>query len=386
MKRSSLLRTAVGLFTAGSLLLGCQNFPEYYNKYKLSKAKEEITQRVDYITQTIEDFIFSKKALKEYGKNITYFDFSKLPEELIPKEKIRLPKDLGSYLKGRHQMIKVKDRQKFRSDFWMEAVKLDYMPETFEKMTVKEAIKAAVDIVASRFEYTEVDEEKNWFNKKYGSQLNIEEYFHLKYGDCDKYRDAVMLSFDIIKEFNKKLDNIYLSWGEELGGILERHAWIAILIPREGNLILSHIDPTFYDNNGELEASKDKEDPHILIYNEAFKAYLYQGIKSHEYACELFEESISKTKDEKTIEIMLKDMSFSVLLMDDKKMAVEKIEWLTGLYESKNFKKGRDTVLYYSYKVHKSAGNKGKSEAYLQKLLKEFPESYWTEIIKKGED
>lgn len=150
--------------------------------------------------------------------------------------------------------------------------------------------------------------------------------------------------------------------------------------------MLSHVDPTFYDNDKELEASKDKFDAHILVYNDAFKAYFYHELGSYEYASAIFEEAISKTSDEKTVEKLLDDMSFTVLMMSHNRVSSDKIEWIRQQYESKGFKENLDDILYRSYEVHKHAGDKKKSEAYLQRLFKECPESYWTESIINNKD
>ncbi len=385
MKRSSLLKTAIGLFTAGCILLGYQTLPEVYSKYKRSKAKELATQTIEAVTQTIENVIIGKKTSEEYGKNIVYFDFSKLPEELIPKEKMKLPSDLEKSLNKGYDKPEIKNEQVFMGDFWKEAVKLDYSPDKFKEMGFKKAIQAAVEITASRFTYTLVDDSGNWFAQKHGKSLSTDEYFHYGFGDCDKYRNATIAAFEFIKSFNPKLENVYLS-KEEFGGSKEWHAWVSIIIPQKDHLIISHIDPTFYDNDGELEASKDEFDSHILVYNDAFKAYFYHKLGDYEYACSLFEEALSRTMDEKTIEKLLDDMSYTVLRMSNKRISSEKIEWVRQQYESKGFKDNLDDILYRSYKVHKQTGNKEESQTYLQRLFEEYPKSYWSKLVKNGED
>ncbi len=191
--------------------------------------------------------------------------------------------------------------------------------------------------------------------------------------------------FEIIKKLNPKLENVYLS-REELGGSMEGHAWVSVIIPQKDGLMLSHVDPTFYDNEGELEASKDEFDAHILVYNNAFKAYFYHKLGSYEYAYAIFEESLSKTTDEKTVEKLLDDMSFTILMMSHNKTPLKEIEWILQQYESKGFKDNLDDILYRSYEVHKRAGDKEKSEAYLQRLFKEYPKSYWVEHVKSSKD
>lgn len=373
MKRSRLFGTAISLLAAGYFLISCDM---YTNKNEQKQPQKE---------KTVIQYILPSKTFKEYGKNIVYFDFSKMSEELIPKEKMKLPSDLEKCLNKGYDRPDIKNEQMFMEDFWEEAVKLDYSPDKFKEMGFKEAVQAAVEITASRFTYTLVDDSKNWFAQKYGKRLSTDEYFHYGFGDCDKYRNATIAAFEIIKSFNPKLDNVYLS-KEEFGGSMEWHAWVSIIIPQKDRLILSHIDPTFYDNDGELEADKDEFDSHILLYNDAFKAYFYHKLEDYEYACNLFGEALSRTTDEKTIEKLLDDMSYTVLRMSDKRIASEKIEWIRQQYESKGFKDNLDDILYRSYKIHKQIGNKEESKTYLQRLFEECPNSYWSKLVKNGED
>lgn len=385
MRRNTLSKTAMGLFTAGCILLGYQAFPEVYNRYKQSKAKEVATQTIETVVQTIEDTIAGRKTSKEYGKNIVYLDFSKISEELIPKEKMKLPSDLKEYLNDKYKKPSIKDKQRFEKEFWEEALKLGYTPGKFKNASVKEAIKAAVDITASRFTFEYVDDEKNWFAQKYGKFLNTDDYFHYGLGDCDKYRDVTIAAFEIIKKINPKLENVYLS-NESLGGSMKRHAWVSIIIPQKNHLILSHIDPTFYDNGDELEASKDECDAHILVYNDAFKPYFYRELKESRLACELFKESFYKTEDASVIEQMLDDMCYTASQIYPKKQAVENVEWARKEYEARGFTEHLNNILYYSYTTYSEFGDKKKAEEYKQRLFKECPDSYWTRFVKEKKD
>lgn len=69
-----------------------------------------------------------------------------------------------------------------------------------------------------------------------------------------------------------------------------------------------------------------------------------------------------------------------------KKFILEKIEKMD--FVRKEYSKlgadgnRRDAILYYSYKLEKSKGNKDKAKQYSNELLEKFPESYWAEEIK----
>lgn len=406
-------KLVLGLLIAGNLTLGGLIARDVYpNQNEIKKQKEEtqeITQENSFYKpiqgawDDIKD-LFKKKSedstFEKYGKNIVYFDFSQFDEGLVPNEKIKLPKDLEEYLDSIFSTPEIKNPQQFKEDFWEEAYRLNYSVEKFKKMSVKEAIMAAVEITASRYTYMEVDDKKGEFVKKYGDSHPDDFYFHLGLGDCDKYRASTIAAFSIIKDFNPKLENVYLST-EELGGTMEGHAWVSVLIPQKTCLWLSHIDPTFYDNDDSLEAAiYDKDEAatygkyevfyannfvHIWVDNDSFKAYFYHTLDDYVFAYDLFEEALSKTKDEVRIERLLDDMSFSVLLLSPYKTAVDKMEWVRQQYESRGFTENLDTILYRSYKVYADAKNLEVSEKYKQRLFKGFPDSYWTKLIKKEE-
>lgn len=148
-------------------------------------------------------------TFEKYGRGIMYFAFSKIPAGSSQDEKIKLPVDLAEYIDDKYNNLRIENQQRFERDFWEEAAKLEYSAERLKKLNVKDAIMAAVDIVSSRFTYHDVDGKKGKeFIKKYGEHLPTDRYFHLKLGDCDKYRDATIGVFKIIKALNPGLKNI----------------------------------------------------------------------------------------------------------------------------------------------------------------------------------
>ncbi|MDP2908630.1 MAG: hypothetical protein Q8N77_02375 [Nanoarchaeota archaeon] len=358
-----------GLFAVNTLMLG---------SIACDYKKDKITQ--------IEELMKRKKpAYEVYGRNIEYLDFSKISEDSIPSKKVPLASDLEDYVNSKWNNPVIKDFKKFEQDFWEEALKLGYSADKLNGMGVKDSIKAVADIVASRFTYEEVDDEENWFNKKYGSHLPLEEYFHHKIGDCDKYRDAMITSFKIVQELNPGLKNIYLA-RQELGGVDGiNHAWVAIVLPFDDKLVLSHVDPTFYDNNGEFEAVKDKSDAHVWVSNDAFKGFFYHTLNDYRHAYDLFKESASKTENENMLESLLKQTGFTVNMLACYEKATDEIEWVRQQYESKGFTESLDHILYYSYKAHLDAKSLEKAEFYKQRLFKERPNSYWIKQIVKGD-
>lgn len=322
---------------------------------------------------------------EKYGRNIFYFNFSEIPESVIEDEFLELPKDLREFISTKYNLPRTKNKEKFFVDFWEEAEKLGYSEESFRNMGPKEAIMAAVKIVTARFSYFLVDTDKKFINQ-YGAHLPIEEYFHLKLGDCDKYRDATIVAFGIIKNLNPNLKNVYLT-REELGGrgIVTMHAWVAVLIPTKNYLMLSHVDPTFYDSGGSLEAGNF----HISLKHDIFQSYFYFSLPGrinilHSYGI-LFE-AYSKIIDDPEREELLCRMGdvVHILSIYDAEAAASKIPFVLQEYEQKKFKKNQDTLWYNAYKVFSASKNDPEKERYKQKLLKHYPDSYWTKLIEKN--
>ncbi|MBM3199411.1 hypothetical protein FJZ53_00625 [Candidatus Woesearchaeota archaeon] len=379
MKKGSLLNVVLASLAAGSILVGAYTLPNYYKNDKDSIVYKNDKDSIVNVISIDRP----SKTFKKYGKNITYFDFSQMNEQMIPKEEVPLPKDLEGIIKKQQDTYGVKDHEMFSDEFYAEAAKLGYDREKLGGMSAKDAIKAITDIVVSRITYCDVDKSDNWFAKKHGRFINSEYYFHYGFGDCDKYRNATINAFEMVKAYNPNLKNVYLS-NEDLGGSMKGHAWVSVMIPQKESLMISHIDPTFYDDGEELDASKDEYDAHVLVYNDAFKAYFYKYLKEYEVSYDIFKDALSKTQDIDTLEDLLNEMCCAASWIDDHDKAIGRVEWAREEYESKGFTKNLDDVLYFSYRTYSDAGKKAKAEEYKQRLLKEYPDSYWTELINKG--
>jgi hypothetical protein len=312
-----------------------------------------------------------------YGLNIIYYDFYKIPvESLNFNEEIPLPADLDKFFNNNLWNPKIENFKELDSLFWAEASLFNLTPEKIKYMGFKEVIKVIVDIIAYKMNYFNVDLDTN-FTKKYGSNLPIETYFKLGLGDCDKYRDLTIALFSLVKPLNPNLKNIYLST-ERLGGKILPHAWVSIIILQKNRIILSHIDPTFYDNNNPLEAT----DFHLHLRNDVFKADFYRGLSGEEnliYAYQILEGKVSTINENTELEEILDNMSYLLLLISYYNLdySVLKIPYLIKIYEEKGFTKTLDNLLYRAYKIYLNAKDISKAEYYKQRLIKEFPNSYW---------
>ena len=97
--------------------------------------------------------------------------------------------------------------------------------------------------------------------------------------------------------------------------------WVAILIVQENSLILSHIDPTFYDIGRQSPKKLLADDDwYITLKNDIFKACFYRelgggDLSNLSHAYDIFEEKYNNIADRKPREEILENMNFIAFRM-----------------------------------------------------------------------
>ncbi|MGV8151951.1 MAG: hypothetical protein ACP5OG_02630 [Candidatus Nanoarchaeia archaeon] len=308
-----------------------------------------------------------KTTYNIYGMNIFYTDFNKIDFDLIPKEVIKIPKDWKNYF----YYNRVRESEKMDSLILGEIKKLGHSLEDIANMNIKESIMLSMDIAASKINYFDVDNDKE-FTEKYGKHMAIERYMELEFGDCDKYRDIVSASFNFIKKHNSNLENVY-DFKEDFGGNRIAHAWNSFVFLTQDSMILTHIDPTEYDNKGNLEAERGvqipKNDKMIL-------AGIYNSLHDHEASFSIYKSIFEGSDNYKEKLESLDQMIYLAggQLKDREKMEFAKQEYL-NLNSPVSIK---DDLLYYSSRLEESKGNKKDAIKYAEELVRDFPQSYWS--------
>ena len=253
-----------------------EKYPKLINELDKPIIIEEQTDTA--LVQKSRRAILSKRIIyKEFSK-IDFDEFKGKSLDDWYVERIgRLNRDI----------LRVNDRKKLERFVFEEAENLGYSKERIKKIRGKEAINLCIDIVNKRIDYFDVDNDKNLRN------LSIEDYLEIGKGDCDKYSGAFIAVFDIIKEYNKNLENIYASY-ERFGGFDIEHSWNSIIIPLEKEIILTHIDLTFYDGGGSIEAKKGYHIPkdYLEIY-----AIFFRGVGLFDESYASYERLIEKVTD-----------------------------------------------------------------------------------------
>ncbi len=193
-----------------------------------------------------------KKISELYGKRgerITYKDYSKIPWEQIDSNEIKIKNLEDAFVEPR-----IENKEGFRDSVFAEAEKLGYNEEKIKNLSAKESIDLSANILANRYKSFLVDDDTS-FTNKYGTNLPNDRYFNLGLGDCDKYSHSFIGVFNIFREINKNLSNIYVTEASGKENELDKtgHSWDLLMLFTKNSMFLSEIDPTFYDNVRNLE-------------------------------------------------------------------------------------------------------------------------------------
>lgn len=323
------------------------------------------------------------KTSEIYDDNIRYITFSQIDFKNLSRRKINPPDDMINIFSLHHKEIK--NRNQFDELIFEEAEKLGYDKGKIKALNPKEAVQLSLDILAKKMTYFEVDKDES-FIKEHGKYLPIDEYFSLGKGDCDKYASIFAEIFNLVKSLNPKLKNVYVS-NNPLGRKIIIHDWNILAFLEKREAIVTHIDPTQYDNNGKLEAEIGY---HFPTNDLEFKARFFSDLWDWDKAYELYFKrlgEISDDNDNRGKANILREMAYIASQTSDK----SKIGYVWQVYngfEDKDapaVKKLLENMLYYSYIIEKETGNANLSDMYRYRLTTNFPDSYWTEKLKERE-
>ncbi len=322
-------------------------------------------------------------AREVYGVNIEYKNFSEMDDYLKNVQPGPIPNDLEKYIFNKHHRPRIENPERFQREVWEEAERLGYLEGSAPYLGIKESIMLAVKISVSQFVYFDVDHDKK-FIEKHGSFLPIDEYFHLRLGDCDKYRDATIAIFDMIKVVNPRLENVYLST-ELLGGNGDApHAWVSIIIAEKDRLVLSHIDPTFYDAGQPLDA----EEFHISLQNDYYIASFYleisETVSDFEFVLPLFNEAYNRTESGDLKKRAFYNIIYcaDMLVFSEPRLALKTIRWAEDQKEILEDRASLLQLVQVSYSIYSEVGDKERAKEFKEILYSEFPDSFWTKALK----
>ncbi len=242
------------------------------------------------------------RKLKE-PSTAQYFDFSKMPQLDIPSDKVRIPNSLENLIEYlSNKSTKISYPREFNCEVLKVAEELGYTKQKINMLELSELIKLSTKIVEEKLTYHYVDSDPV-FIKKHGASLPIDHYFYLEMGDCDKYADLTIATYNFLKSMNSnpKNKNVYLT--RNIGGELPDHAWVTVVVGISPNdIYCTHIDPTFEDNGGKLEATTEHVNPDYFEFKFFYWLGTHSGyIKSNQLIDDLL---VEETDNQKIAELM----------------------------------------------------------------------------------
>jgi len=363
-------------------IYACTRKPEEESIPEKETPKEIVSEP----EEPIEEKLSPKEMLY---KELVYMDYSSIDFE-VPKEKIIWP----NYFYVNEPRIK--NSGKLEEIIYNEAIRLGYSKEKLNTLSIKDVIDLSIEIVCNLLEPYDVDWDKE-FLIKYGEYLPIEEYLGIGLGDCDKYADALKAVFDIIDKDNPNTDLIFLFSGRT-GGYVIPHRWNVICFKTDDKLVITHIDPTFYDVYGDLEAEIGYHFPNnhlelearflddiwlfedsYILFDRLYSEYLEKE-KEEPYSYDLYSDPYCFDCSWKDVQAsVLREMAYLSYQLENKEKMDKTREMYCQLYSDDELAKSPhyDTILYYSYGVEKETGDISKANEFKEELILKCPNSYW---------
>lgn len=192
---------------------------------------------------------------------ISYQDFRKIDSINIPSNQVEIPNDLESLVSRLADGASLSNPDRFHNEVLQLSNEMGYSKERLSQLRPSELIRLSVDIVGNRLEYFDVDKDDE-FIRKNGEHLPVDSYFYIGKGDCNRYANLTIATYNLLKSINSdpSVRNVYLT--RNFGGNGGFHAWVSVVVAISPNQIfVSHIDPTYYDSIGKLEADSEHVNP-----------------------------------------------------------------------------------------------------------------------------
>lgn len=322
----------------------------------------------------------------EWSEPVQYADFPDLPWSQLSREKRSVPAGLAKVLPGPANVfsaVKVADPLALEKMIIASAEARGVQANELARLTAKQAVELAVNIVADRLTYLLVDEDQQFIDR-YGKHLPIDRYLQIGRGDCDKYAAGVEVVFSYLKTQNPGLANVHVSRAS-LGGLTQAHAWNTVLLVGDGGIAVSHIDPTFNDNQGNLIAQRGF---HVSKNQKEFVARFYADSWAFNAAYlaneELYRDAVKgagQTNDaafRQRQEDILVDMAYLGYQLADPRILASvraRHEKLFAGPEKGQARSG-DSILFYSAATELKARNLANAEKFAARLRQEYPKHF----------
>ena len=278
------------------------------------------------------------------------------------EEKVCLPGDLEDLINSCIINQEYKDKEKFRRRLYR---KYGLSKEAVGGMMPYELLMKCAEIVADNISYQDDADPK--LNGLFEDDFDLERE---NKGDCNKYAHTMIYVFNLLKEHNPRLRNVYV--GKGTFARARAHDWNAVFVISEGDLQIGMLDITFSDNNGRLDGFNEY---HVSKF---WRANFLSGIRDYETALKYLDEYIQNTKNEKELTGLLFDRAHALF-------SLRRYEEAAKLYEQlENPSMGRaDFALYRQIECYSNLGEKEKEKSKIKMFLEKYPRNFWARFIQE---
>lgn len=276
-------------------------------------------------------------------------------------ETYKLPSDLEKAigLDFREKNIELRDKAKFEREVFGIAEKLGYSKEKIKSLQPLEALELVGYIVAENYEFKFI----NYSDK------TIDEIFEARRIKCTDYMYSVIAVFDIIKEINPRLNNVYVT--THLFCRYIGHAWNTIVVMGKEDVQVAYFDATWYDT-GETEDFNATDKWHIDF--ERWKSQLYADLGDYDAAQQELKQLIEKTKDERRLEQLLERSAYYYFAAHENKTSLKVYEQLLEDFQDS---KSKDEYIYYVGWNSYVLGDYERVEECIKILREQYPDSLY---------
>lgn len=186
---------------------------------------------------------------------VYFFKFPEMDSLNIPTKKIEIPENLENLINLFSYGTKVSNPERFNQEVLDVARDIGYTIEEISVLEPYQLIGLSADIVGKKLLFRYVDEDPD-FIKEHGKNLPIDDYFHIGKGDCDKYADLTIATYNLLKKINlnPKTKNVYLT-RDFLDNTPDHFRDLVVIPMLQHHIYLTPIDTTRVDLGGKLGAS-----------------------------------------------------------------------------------------------------------------------------------
>lgn len=281
---------------------------------------------------TLEQRLESTRLEDVYGYDHVYLkNFYDLTFENT-KKTYKMPADLEKAITPSNfekKQVEVKDKAEFKREVLSIAKKLKYSEEKIRTLKPLEALEMVAKIVAENYTFKFI----NYDNK------SIDQVFETREAKCTDYTYSVIAVFNLVKEMNPHLNNVYVTnhlFSRNIG-----HAWNTIVVMGKTSVQVAYFDATWYDTKA-AEDLNATDKWHVDF--ERWRSQFYAALNDYDSAQEELRPLIEKTKNEVRLEQLLERSAYYYFLADDYENSLEAYERLAG-----EFPRSRDRAEYIYY-------------------------------------